>query len=133
MPRATKHQIVPRFYLARFADTRPRILVRDLRERRQYEESPRRVAFELDYYTVETTAGPSDAIEQALGKLEAATAEALREIDRGLFPQSAEARGAILSFMAMQFVRGEDFRDMGDRAATGKMRMAGQVAAAHPD
>ena len=133
MSRAIRHHIVPRFFLRRFADDQRMLLVRNLKEGREFEASPKRVAYELDYYTVDTAAGPSDAIEQALSKGESLAAQALREIDAGAFPPSEQARGAISSFMAMQFVRGQDFRDMGDRAATGAMRMMGQVAASQPD
>jgi hypothetical protein len=133
MQRSIRHHIVPRFMLARFADARPSLLVHDLETNQEFETTPKRIAYELDFYTVETTGGPSDAIEQELGKLEAATAEALRRIDAGSFPPTDADRGAIASFMSLQFVRGKDFRDMGDRAATDMIRLTGMVAAAHPD
>src|SRR5687767_10399373 len=77
--RARRHHIVPQFFLRRFANDRHLIRMYDHETEQEQDISPRRAAWELDYYTVETESGPSDAIETALSRGEALSAEALRE------------------------------------------------------
>lgn len=108
--RAIRHHVVPRFYLARFADEGHRLVAFDAEADDEETVSPKRASVISDFYTIDIGAGPSDEIERCLSEIEALAATALRRIDEGTFPPSDADRGAITSFMALQFVRGPDFR-----------------------
>jgi hypothetical protein len=66
----------------------------------------RNVAVESDLYTVETTEGPTDEIEQALADLEGPLNDALDGLVAGHIPGLNSTHRTYLSdFMAIQFVR----------------------------
>lgn len=131
--RAVRHHVVPRFYLRRFADARDLIAVFDAEEDRDENISPRQASVISDFYTIDVGAGPSDEIERRLSEIESRAAEALRRIDAGTFPPTTQDRGAIASFMALQHVRGPQFRATQDRTATLMMQLASRVAASQPN
>ena len=109
-PEPRRHHLLPQFYLRRFADEGEHLAVvsRDLLKR--FVSSVAKVAAEGDFYTVETTSGPSQEVEKLLSRIEDQAAPALDRILAGTFPPPDDDRIALATFIAFQFTRNRAHR-----------------------
>lgn len=105
-----RHHLVPQFYLRRFANAHDKIMVsrRDLQKR--FLTSVERAARETDFYTVETTEGSSQLVEQILSRVETLAAQSIERLVAGGFPPTQEDRENVAVFIALQLTRGRDHR-----------------------
>ena len=113
----SRHHIVPRFLLARFASEQEQLRVRD----RSTGATSLRAIGDLavrDFYTVVTDShGLDSSLESLLGAVEGGAAEILRvHLDLRAFAEARaftpEERAVLDSFVAMQAVRGMRLRRM---------------------
>jgi hypothetical protein len=107
----TRHHVVPRFYLERFARA-DRIAVVDPRTGARRVASIRDTAAEKDYYTFVNTDGELDGrMEQLLGKIEGDAAEAIRNMT-SIFggDVSPDDRASVCLLLAFQLNRGRAAR-----------------------
>jgi uncharacterized protein DUF4238 len=111
-----KHHYVPKFYLRRFANDREQLRVVNREPpHRAYPSSVKDAAAERDFYQVATKDGPSLAVEAALSELESEAKYPLERLTTGTFPPSNEDRAIVSLFLALQWLRGRNQRDMVNR------------------
>jgi len=113
MPRAKRHHYVPASYLTRFGEG-GKVLVRP-RGRRMYVTSVINVAVEAGFYEVRDAEGePTDAVERALAGLEGTAGAALTTIEQTqqLPPNGSVERETLATFLAVQFTRTPDHREL---------------------
>jgi len=103
------HHMVPEFYLDRFSVEG--LIARVDRETLQRKDlPPGQCAVRNHFYTVNLADGSRSArVEDALGDVEGRAASVLRNLDRGIFPET-EDREWFCFFVALQLLRGEDTR-----------------------
>ncbi len=106
----SKHHVVPRFVLKRFANEKDQVLVRDRATGAKRISNTKSLAV-TDFYTFIDSAGELDAsYEQIWGHIETATDSILREHLENPFvrprPFDAVEKYAIDAFVALQSVRG---------------------------
>jgi hypothetical protein len=102
-----KHHYVPKFYLQGFSDT-GKLQVFDRYHRRYQSKSPGGVAFERDYYTIDTLAEQDTAIiEEGYGKVETAAAPLISRLQQPCTLNAVERENLAL-FVAMQQARVPD-------------------------
>lgn len=126
--RKRRHHIVPRFYLRGWADNRGRVLVvsrRDPSDRRLVRVE--QAAVQTDFYTVEDASGERhDDVEEGLSRIEERAAEIIRRL-RSLSPfghiLDPESRQDLALFMALQKLRGRDFRHSYQAMADATMKI----------
>jgi Protein of unknown function (DUF4238) len=113
MSRAKRHHYVPASYLTRFG-VGGKVLVRP-RGRRMYVTSVINVAVEAGLYEVRDAEGePTDAVERALAGLEGTASTALTTIEQTqqLPPNGSAERETLATFLAVQFTRTPDHREL---------------------
>jgi hypothetical protein len=126
MPRAKRHHLVPAFFLRYFADENERVVVRD--KATGLDRAPARVenvAVEGDFYTVSEE--PRDRVEQEIlgSKVEGPAKVALDAVFETDAPPFRMDREAIALFLAVQFVRGRQFRAFIDGVAAAQAQRKG--------
>ena len=124
-----KHHFVPAGYIGFFADPPGRdgrIQVWDNVQRRSWPSKPSNVAHEVDYYRIE--GDDPLAVEKMLAKIEGAAIAAIRVIDSKARTPTEEEIGEIVSFVAMQLVRGPELRNEVSRSTTDLGRLLMEVA-----
>lgn len=124
---ARRHHTVPRFLLERFARG-GRIGTVRLPGDKRFIQSVANASINTNFYTMDTIdPSDSDEFEQSLSSLEGTAANVLRSIlDENVWPLSAEDRGALVTFCAVQYLRGPDQRTMLEQivAATTKLELS---------
>jgi hypothetical protein len=128
-----RHHVVPRFYLARFADERGRIAVFPIDGSPAFLASIDNAAVEAGFYTIDSDDGPANDAEVLLGSIETVTSEALRKIDQGEWPLGAEGRTALANFLPLQLVRGWNFRQSFNQSTEDTVRAISRMLGDHPD
>lgn len=83
----------------------------DMEEGRWYLTTVRNAAAEQDFYTIELDGKRSDLAEKALGGIEAKVSPAFARIDEGMWPPDLDVRTGLVNFLALQMVRGGDWRE----------------------
>jgi len=127
-----RHHLIPQFFLKRFANEQNQLLMVDGKSGKASMTHVKNAAVETGFYTIETDAGPSDEVEEFLSKVESATAEALRTLDGGTWPLLDRERGALASFIALQVVRGRDFRSAVNDFELRVMKLLMKLEATNP-
>lgn len=126
----SKHHVVPRFILRRFANDKDQVLVRDRATGAKRVSSTRALAV-TDFYTYIDTAGELNAsYEQMWGHIEAAADGILREhLDNPFVrprPFSPVEKYAIDAFVALQSIRGPANRRVMELVADYAMKLVNQ-------
>ena len=106
---AKRHHLVPQFYLRGFAHNDRLISIR-LDGREVIPQSVRNAASVTNFYALEGHPDGNDAFERALSFVEGETAKVVDKVVSGTWPLSAEDRGTLGYFVALQVVRGQDHR-----------------------
>ncbi|MFS0700029.1 DUF4238 domain-containing protein [Cellulomonas sp. 179-A 4D5 NHS] len=101
---ARRHHTVPRFFLRGFADGE-RITTVRLPGSRRFTQSVRHASVVTDFYSVEGHPDGEDVVEKALGEIEGAAAEAIRQAASGSWPLGQEDRTWLGFYLAVQMVR----------------------------
>jgi uncharacterized protein DUF4238 len=129
MTEPRRHHLLPQFYLRGFTDGADQLAVvsRDLTKR--FVSSVAKAAAEGDFYTVDTAAGPSQAVEKLLSQMESEAAPALDRILAGGFPPSGDDRVALSAFMAFQLTRSRAHRRMWTMVTDAAVKLATRVIA----
>jgi hypothetical protein len=107
---AKLHHTVPQFYLRGFADDAARITTVRLPGEKRYTSRVKNTAAINRFYSIDGHPKGADAFEKALSDLEGSAASILRMIERGTWPLSEEQRGALATFLVVQYLRGPDHR-----------------------
>ncbi|MEX0833026.1 MAG: DUF4238 domain-containing protein [Actinomycetota bacterium] len=131
--RAKRHHLIPAFYLRRFVDGNGRLTRFDLRTNEARVLAVDNAAVETDFYTILTDDGPSDAIESRLAQIEGLAAEAMRNIDTRDGPLTDEDITGLANFVAVQLVRGRDFRDRINAVGDSVMKKITLLQSQNPD
>lgn len=124
---AKLHHTVPQFYLRGFADAAERITSVRLPGDRRYTQVIKKTAATNHFYSIDGHPHGSDVFEKALSEMEGAAASVLRATEGGAWPLSEEQRGALATFMAVQYVRGPDHRRTMGYLAASMTRLEVQV------
>jgi hypothetical protein len=109
-----RHHLLPQFYLRRFANDADQIKVMARDGQKSFVTSVAKAAAETDFYTVETTEGPSQDVEKLLSRIEDLGAQAIERILK-TFPPSNDDREHLAMFIAFQITRGRDHRHAWDK------------------
>jgi hypothetical protein len=121
--RKKHHHIIPRFLLRNFSDETGYLIQHDRQQARETRISVSNAAVRTEFYTIDTSTGPSDAVETMLGEdIEGKAASAFREICEGSFPPSPPSREIVSTFLALQYNRGIRPRESIDDVATQVMQ-----------
>lgn len=129
MPRY--HHIVPRFYLAHFAEL-SMIQRVELQYGSSSKKSVRRVGGLDDFYSIPEEDDPDIYEKELFGTIENAAAPIFRRIiQESYWPLTPEDRSLIAEYLALQYLRGDDHRDSQSEMATGLIRL--QTAAGGRD
>jgi hypothetical protein len=128
-----RHHLIPQFFLKRFANEQDQLILVDGKSGKAHTTHVKNAAVEAGFYTIETDEGPSQEVEAFLSSVESATAQALTLLDEGTWPLLGEARGALATFIALQLVRGRDFRFAVNDFELSVMKKAMQLEALNPD
>lgn len=108
---ATKHHVVPRFYLAGFADPADNIVSVNRKTGQEHKSRVRKAARRAGFYALEDAEGQwHEDAEELMSQLEGDAAAALKLVRAGI-GRSLEEKAALATFIALQFVRGQDRRD----------------------
>lgn len=120
---AKLHHYVPQGYLRGFATDQQRIRVVPLdRSRPPYVPSVRNVAAQNHFHTVGDFGEP-DAFEKVLSELEGEALGTIRDFANGEFPPSEEKRWAFAHYVALQSVRGPDYRKSTEHLRANMVRL----------
>ena len=112
MSEPKKHHFVAASHIGFFAEPpgrNGRIHVWDNVQRKSWPSKPNNVAQEVDYYRIK--GDDPLAVENMLAKVEGAAIAAIRVIDSAARQPTAEEIDPIISFVALQIVRGLELRD----------------------
>ncbi|HEY4449542.1 MAG TPA: DUF4238 domain-containing protein, partial [Steroidobacteraceae bacterium] len=130
-----RHHYVTARYIGLFATPRARdgrIYVQDHRRRREWISKPERVAVVEDFYRVEGDAPL--IIEQGLAEAEKPMVDAIEAVERALpSPPSLEHADGVVSFVALQHVRGPEVRHEVERFLGDTLRMLLEVTTSRPE
>lgn len=105
-----RHHVVPESYLRRFANSEGLILVGDELKKEAFTVNPRNAAVMTDFYLAQMGEGPSDALEDWMGVIEARAASAFTRIADHGQELSHLDREALANFIALQITRGPTYR-----------------------
>jgi Protein of unknown function (DUF4238) len=122
------HHFVAAGYIGFFADPPGRdgrIHVWDNLRWKSWRSKPNNVASEVDYYRIE--GDDPLAVEQLLGHVEGAAIKAIRALDSEYRLPTDEELSAILSFVAVQSVRGPVLRNELSRVISDVTRMTAEI------
>src|SRR5262245_1086366 len=107
--RASRHHLVPSFYLAGFTlenSQQGRLYVFDELQRQRRVSKPRETAIQRDFYAVFRIPGlPVDGVESALANCEQQWAPAVREVTSKHSFVSDEIYTSVMAFVAFQIAR----------------------------
>ncbi len=110
----SRHHILPRFYLERFADGAGMVDQYDRDDGSKRRLHVRNVLVERDFYTIVNTDGVADGrVEQLLAAVEGNAAQALRNLFHpafGQWPPPIDYREALVHLVAFQLLRGRSHR-----------------------
>ncbi|GIH16153.1 DUF4238 domain-containing protein [Rugosimonospora africana] len=136
--KARRHHQVPQFYLRGFSDGGDRVKVVRFGDRPStFIASVKNVAVEANFYAVDWLDPAREGLaEQLIGDIERTASEALRLLVRGQ-ELSVEQRGAVATWVVLQYVRGRGKRAdsiglqktmlRANLAVRGKQRLASQL------
>jgi hypothetical protein len=131
---ARNNHVVPKLYLSAWANKSGAVQYVDLKQRKPYPKHIKKVAVERDFYTVVMPDGQdSDVWERLISYMEGESKEPLDNAREGRWPLSADDRFVLSHFIALQYVRGPEVREMMNQGMTDVMNMATKVTAQHPD
>lgn len=109
--RVRRQHVVSQFYLKGFANDASRVKRVDLPGKPAIVMSTSDATVIKDFYTIELPDGtPSDIFEQFFSQFEGEAAEAVRSVSAGTWPLVAKHRSALASWIALQYLRGEEIR-----------------------
>ena len=111
------HHVVPKFYLRGFANENELIIRRPLAPSADSTVRPVGIGAAMvrtDFYKVESESVHPDAFEDELSKVESHTAPAFERVINGQGPMSIDDRGRVASWIALQYLRSEASRRMGE-------------------
>ncbi|MFI5864661.1 DUF4238 domain-containing protein [Streptomyces sp. NPDC051546] len=125
-PRKRRHHTVPRFHLARFANSKNQLMRVELPGVKRHLLSIDNATVEKDFYLIEIDDGsPSDAVEDALSELEGQAATALRTLaDQHIWPIPEEVRRPIAAWAAIQYLRTPAARQAGNDIADAALKLS---------
>ncbi|OIQ94668.1 hypothetical protein GALL_233260 [mine drainage metagenome] len=125
--RRRRHHTVPRFYLEGFASG-GQVRTVELPGVKRFNQSTGNASAITDFYTLYDENGqPSDVIEAAFGEIEQLVAPTLAGvIHKGVWPLAGADREAVAMWLAVQYVRGPDYRRQVEQisAAFSKMEIS---------
>ncbi len=109
---AERHHYVPQFYLRCFVKNpkRPRLLAIDTTERKTFHPSPKDVAVELNFHTVDVSGKPSDIVETKIAEMESEFAPAIARIRESQSLANDEDRSLLFTFIALLFIKNPGMR-----------------------
>lgn len=107
---AKLHHYVPQFYLRGFANAREQLVTVRLPGDKTFVQPVRNAAAVNHFHTVEHHPDGPDVFETLLGRIEEGAAKVFRKIQDGTWPLKPEDRAELAEFIALQAVRGADFR-----------------------
>jgi Protein of unknown function (DUF4238) len=135
-PDSRKHHFVPAGYIGFFAEPRGRtakLQVYDKELAKSWVTTLEHVAYETDLYRLDP-GQPPHAIEEALAKAEGPMIGAIREVEANRLSVPTENQvNAIVSFVALQFVRGQDVRDTIEDATTQVAPLSLEIVTSKPE
>ncbi len=109
--RIKRQHTVSRFYLRGFANTKDQVLRIAIPGDHSATLATADASVIKDFYSIELENGTiSDAFEREMSTIEAAASKALSRIESGEWPIVAPTRDALSSWIALQYLRGEDPR-----------------------
>ena len=110
-----RHHIVPKSHLRRFADGRDRVKVVDRNDpAKSFITNIGNVTVETDFYAISAGDDLSQEFEKGLATLDQDGAEAVGRMLDGAFPPVGDDRERIALFIAAQWLRGWDAREVVD-------------------
>jgi hypothetical protein len=120
-----RHHIVPRFHLKRFADERGMLTRVVLLGAKRHPISINDATVERDFYLVEDEDGRQrDEVEKLLGMVEEPAAMGISQVlDGSMWPITSDAREAIATWAAFQYLRTATRRQMGNELADSIVKM----------
>lgn len=128
---APYHHIVPRFYLAQFAEVSDIQRV-ELQYGNGYKKSVKKVGGMEGFYSVPEAEDPEIFERELFGAIEAKAAPIFKKIiNEDYWPLNPEDRAIVANFLAIQFLRGNDRRTEQTEMKTSLGRL--QTAANGPD
>jgi hypothetical protein len=109
---AERHHYVPQFYLRGFVKDpkHPRLFAIDTTERKVFHPSPKDVAVELNFHTIDISGKPSDVVETTMSEMESMFAPAVARIRESQSLASDEDRGLLFTFMAFLLIKNPRMR-----------------------
>lgn len=107
---AKRHHYVPQFYLRGFANERKQISTVPLPGDRTYVQPVANAASVNNFHTVVNHPEGPDAFETLLGRIEDDASRVFRKIHQGVWPLDTDDRAELAEFIALQAVRGSNFR-----------------------
>jgi hypothetical protein len=114
---ARKHHFVAQSFLRGFADAEGKLFVHDFHTGKDRRVDPKEVAHERDFYAVNIPGLRPDVLETEFGRVEGASVEIIRRIERDKTLTTTDDFGQLLYFIALQGLRGPDHRDRLDTMA----------------
>lgn len=133
---AERHHYVPQFYLPGFVKDpkQPRLFAIDTFKRKAFHPSPKDVAVELNFHTIDISGKPSDIVETKLAEMESEFAPAIARIRDRQSLANDEDRHLLLTFMAFLSIRNPRMRSriskpLGDLALRTMQMQAGDSKA----
>lgn len=117
---AKRHHLVSKFYLSHFADEAEQVMTVMLPgSKAPFAQSIANASVRSNFYTgIGHDGQPTDAAERAFGMIEAAAADAWREVVDGAWPLPSNARESMAGWIALHLVRGSGTRTMMSQAGT---------------
>lgn len=109
---AERHHYVPQFYLRGFVKDlgHPRLFAVDTTERKSFHPSPKDVAVELDFHTIDLSGKPSDIVEKTIAKMESEFAPAVARIRESQSVADNEDRSLLFMLIAMLLLKNPGMR-----------------------
>lgn len=131
MSEPRRHHLVPQFYLRRFS-CKNKLRMANRASGTKVVTSVSNAAVQNDFYTLRRDdGGDSYAVERRLSQIEGHTAIALQHFAGGTFPPSEEDRLQLSVFIALQALRGTDFRE--DHRTMGRKLVDHIIATTGPE
>jgi Protein of unknown function (DUF4238) len=132
---AVRHHFVTARYIGLFATPRGRdgkIYVQDQRRRKEWLSKPDKVAWAEDFYRVD--GDQPLMVERGLAAAEKSMVKAIEEVERTLPSQpSLEQADGVVSFVALQHVRGPEVRREFERFIGDTLRLMLEVSTGTPE
>lgn len=129
--RSKQHHTIPQFILRNFADAKGDIHEFDLDLLKRYRRKPRQVAHIPDFYTIDTSGGPSDVIEKAISRIESEASDVVRKLAMEGARLSSVEIDTLVLFVALQTQRVPIHRRNMTASVDRMAEMAYHVAVSH--